>query len=156
MRLAIALLLTAGFLRAQTTVDAATIEALSKAVAANPKDINAHFDLALAYSIAGKDTEAIPEYRKVLELEPDLYEAHINLGQVLLRDKQPAEALPLLRRAHEQKPLEFRPAYYLAETLFELDQFEEAVPLYQAALAIDAKSAPAELGLGPNLGPHGS
>jgi tetratricopeptide (TPR) repeat protein len=138
-------------LLAQDSVDPAQIEALVKAAAANPKDVNAHFDLALAYSIAGKDAEAIPEYRKVLELSPDLYEAHINLGQVLLRAKQPAEALPQLQRAHEQKPSEFRPAYYLAETLFDRGQFSEALPIYQAALAIDPKSARAELGLGRTM-----
>lgn len=151
MRIGIGLLLAVGLLRAQETVDAAAIEALVKAAAANPKDVGARFDLALAYSIAGKDAEAIQEYRKVLELEPDLYEAHINFGQVLLRAQQPAEALPQLQRAHEQKPNEFRPAYYLAEATFDLGQFAEAAPVYEAAIAIDAKSAPAELGLGRTL-----
>lgn len=151
MWIGIVLLLIAGFLRAQETVDVATIEALAKAAAANPKDVGAHFDLALAYSIAGKDADAMPEYRKVLELEPDLYEAHINFGQVLLRAKQSAEALPQLQRAHEQKPNEFRPAYYLAEAMFDLGQFSVAVPVYEAAINIDSKSGPAELGLGRTL-----
>ena len=52
MRIGIALVLVAGLLQAQDTVDAAAIEALVKATVANPKDVNAHFDLALAYSIA--------------------------------------------------------------------------------------------------------
>ena len=112
------------------------------------EEVDKHFDLALQYSIDGKDAEAIPEYRKVLELAPDLYEAHINLGQVLLRAKQPAEALPHLKRAREQKPGEFKPAYFLAETLFDLSQFAEAMPTFAAAAALDAKSAPAELGWG--------
>jgi tetratricopeptide (TPR) repeat protein len=121
------------------------------AFAQDTTEVEKHFDLALQYSIDGKDAEAIPEYRKVLELMPDLYEAHINFGQVLLRSKNPTEALPHLKRAHEQKPLEFRPAYYLAEALFDLDQYAEAIPAYTAAVAIDAKSAPAELGWGRSL-----
>ncbi len=114
-------------------------------------EVEKHFDLAVQLSIDGKDAEAIPEYRKVLELMPDLYEAHINLGQVLLRSKNAAEAAPHLKRAHEQKPAEFRPAYYFAEALFDLAQFAEAIPVYSEAAAIDPKSATAELGWGRSL-----
>jgi tetratricopeptide (TPR) repeat protein len=121
------------------------------AVAQESSEVEKHFDLALQLSIDGKDADAIPEYRKVLELMPDLYEAHINLGQVLLRSKNPAEALPHLKRAHEQKPAEFRPAYYVAEALFDVGQFAEAIPSYTAAAAIDPKSASAELGWGRAL-----
>jgi len=134
MRIALTLALAGGLLFGQDTAE-----------------VEKHFDLALQFSIDGKDADAIPEYRRVLELMPDLYEAHINLGQVLLRSKLPAEALPHLQRAHEQKPEEFRPAYYLAEALFDLGQFAEAIPAYTAAVNIDAKSATAELGWGRAL-----
>jgi tetratricopeptide (TPR) repeat protein len=118
---------------------------------AQQDEVQVHFDRALQFSIDGKDADAIPEYRAVLALEPDLYEAHINLGQVLLRSKQPAEALPHLRRARDLKPSEFGPTYYLAEALTDLAQFREAVPVYAAAAALDPKSAPAELGWGRGL-----
>lgn len=121
------------------------------AVAQDATEVEKRFDLAVQLSIDGKDAEAIPEYRRVLELMPDLYEAHINLGQVLLRSKNAAEALPHLRRAHEQKPGEFRPAYYTAEAMFDLAQFAEAIPVYGEAAAIDPKSATAELGWGRSL-----
>ena len=61
-----------------------------KAIAADPKDYSLHFNLALAYSLMGKNAEAIPEYKKTLELKPDLYEAELNLGISLLREKQAA------------------------------------------------------------------
>jgi len=82
----------------------AAIEILSKAVTSDPGDIGAHFNLALAYSLQGKDAEAIPEYRKVLELDSNIYEAHINLGQVLLRAKDATGAIPHLKRAATEKP----------------------------------------------------
>jgi tetratricopeptide (TPR) repeat protein len=137
------------------TAGAQDIEALKKAVADKPQDVNAHFDLALAYSIAGNDAAAIPEYRKVLELQPDLFEAQMNLGQVLLRAKMPAEAVTQLERAHQQKANEFPPAFYLAEALFDLGRFGEAVPMYEAAVKIDPKSAEAELGWGRSLAQSG-
>ena len=42
------------------------------AIAAEPKDYSLHFNLALAYSLWGKDAEAIPEYKKALEIKPGL------------------------------------------------------------------------------------
>src|SRR5579872_1504155 len=66
----------------------------TQAVAANPKDYAAHFNLALAYSLAGKDAQAVPEYKAVLELQPGLYQAQINLGISLLAVKDSAAAIP--------------------------------------------------------------
>ena len=71
---------------------------LRKAIAADPNDYAAHFNLALALSLQQKDAEAIPELRKTLELKPGLYEADLNLGILLLRNKMPAEALPQFGR----------------------------------------------------------
>jgi Flp pilus assembly protein TadD len=46
----------------------AAVELFTKAVAATPNDYVPHFHLALAFSLAGKDLEAIAEYKKTLEL----------------------------------------------------------------------------------------
>src|SRR5690349_12718610 len=89
----------------------------TKAISADAKDYTAHFHLALAQSMLKKDAEAIAEYRKVLELKPDLYEAQLNLGILLLRDKQAEAAIPLLQQAAGKKPAEYRPRFYLAEAL---------------------------------------
>lgn len=129
----------------------AAVAMLTKTVAAAPQDINAHFSLALAYSLQGKDAEAIPEYRRVLELDPEIYEAHLNLGQVLLRAGDARGSIPHLQRAVAMKPDQFRPAYYLGEALAEAGQFADAVASYRGALAASPDSAPAELGLGRAL-----
>jgi tetratricopeptide (TPR) repeat protein len=119
----------------------------SKAVQADSSDYAAHFHLALANSLTGKDEEAIAGYRKVLELKPGLYEAELNLGMVLLRRKRAPEALPLLQAAVDAKPKEFRPRLYLADALFDSGEFAKAAAAYRAALELNPKSAPAELGL---------
>ena len=75
------------------------VDSLTQAIAADPKDYSLHFNLALAYSLMGKNAEAIPEYKKTLELKPDLYQAELNLGISLLREKQPAEAVQYLTAA---------------------------------------------------------
>jgi tetratricopeptide (TPR) repeat protein len=119
----------------------------TKAVEADPKDYSAHFNLALAWSMAGQDERAIPEYKKTLELKPGLYQAELNLGMVLLRQKQPQEAAPLLEAAAGAKPQEFRPRLLLADALYSAGDFAKAAEAYQAAVALDAKSAQAVHGL---------
>ena len=92
----------------------------SQAIQSDPKDYAAHFHLALAYSLLGKDTEAVPEYQKSLELKPGLYQAELNLGILLVRMKRAQEAVPLLDAAAQTKPKEFRPQWHLAEALLEI------------------------------------
>src|SRR5580700_4765758 len=95
----------------------AAVESFTQAIAADPKDYSLHFNLALAYSLMGKNAEAIPEYQKTLELKPDLYEAELNLGISLLREHRAADAVRYLTAAVGQKASEYRPNYYLATAL---------------------------------------
>lgn len=125
----------------------AAAELFTKAIAQDPKDYGVRFNLALAYSFLGKDTEAIPQYKAVLELKPGLYEAELNLGISLLRSKNAAEAVAPLKAAVKQKPTEFRPAFYLAEAFFETGVLSEAEAAYTIAAGAKPESAEAELGL---------
>src|ERR1700691_80745 len=97
----------------------AAVDSLTQAVAADPKDYSLHFNLALAYSLMGKHAEAIPEYKKTLDLKPGLFEAELNVGISLLREKQAAEAVPYLTEAAAQNAGQYRPNYYLGESLLE-------------------------------------
>jgi tetratricopeptide (TPR) repeat protein len=123
------------------------VQAFRKAIEADTKDYFAHFNLAMAYTLLERDLEAVAEYRNALELKPALYEAELNGGIVLLRQKNPAEALPLLQDAAGQKPQEFRPRYYLAEAQLQTGDYVKAEESYVAAIALDAKSAGAQLGM---------
>jgi Tfp pilus assembly protein PilF len=75
----------------------------------------------------------------------------LNGGIVLLRQKNPAEALPLLEDAASQKPQEFRPRYYLAESQLQTGDFAKAEESYKLAIALNAKSAEAQLGMAQAL-----
>jgi len=129
----------------------AAVAAFQKAIGADPKDYFAHFNLAMAYSLLHQDAEGVAEYRKTLELKPGLYEAELNGGILLLRQKNPAEALPLFEDAVRQKPQEFRPRYYLAESQLQTGDAAKAGESYRLALALDAKSAGAQLGMAQAL-----
>lgn len=134
----------------------AAVQAFTKVIEADPADYSAHFNLGLAYSFMEKDSEGIAEYRKTLELKPGLYQAELNAGILLVRQKKPGEALPLLADAASQKPAEYRPRYYLAEAQLANGNAAQAAESYRAALASDAKSAAAELGLGRALAQQGN
>jgi len=125
----------------------AAVESFTQAIAADPKDYSLHFNLALAYSLMGKNAEAIPEYQKTLELKPDLYEAELNLGISLLREHRASDAIPYFMAAVGQKAKDYRPNYYLAAALLGAGDFVKAEQSYITALSIDPKAPDAELGL---------
>jgi tetratricopeptide (TPR) repeat protein len=127
------------------------IELFTQAAAADPKDYTAHFQLALTYSLLGRDREAIPQYQTTLELHPGLYEAELNLGLSLMRTNDPAGAIPHFTAASGQKPKEFRPALGLAQALLNTSHFAEAETSYRTAAALDPRSAAAESGLAMSL-----
>jgi tetratricopeptide (TPR) repeat protein len=129
---------------------AAAVDLFTKAVAADPKDYSAHFNLGLAYSLMGNDAEAIPQYKTVLDLKPGVYQAELNLGISLLRTKDAAGAVPHLTAAVVERPKESRPAFNLGQAQLELGHFPEAAQAFSQALSID-ESAAAEAGLGKAL-----
>lgn len=130
-------------------------EHFARAWQADPNDYGALFHLALAHSLVGKDTEAIAEYQKVLELKPGLYEAQLNLGILLLRQKRAAEAQTYLRAAAQQKPDQARPRLHLGLALLETGDARSAAEALQAALERDPTSALAHLGLARALAREG-
>jgi len=127
------------------------IEIFTQAAAADPKDYAAQFQLALTYSLLGRDADAIPRYQAVLALRPAMYEAELNLGLSLLRANDPAGAVSHFRAAAEQRPKEFSPALNLAQALYNTQQFAEAEAAFKNAIALDPLSAAAESGLAMSL-----
>ena len=123
------------------------VQSFTAAVAADPKDYSAHFNLAFALSMLHRDADSAAEYRKALDIKPDLYEAQLNLGILLIREKQPAVAVASLQKAVAQKPNTFRPVYYLGEAQLDSGDAKAAQDCFQTAAGLDPKSAFAELGL---------
>ena len=54
---------------------------MTRAIAINPELANAHNGLGVAYAKQGLMDRAIVEWRKALELRPDLVDARDNLEQ---------------------------------------------------------------------------
>jgi tetratricopeptide (TPR) repeat protein len=87
------------------------------------------------YSKAGQQAlaarhydEAEADFKKLLQLDPDIAEIHATLGLVYFQEKKFDEAVPELRRALRQKPELARASTLLAMSLSELGQYQEALP----------------------------
>lgn len=73
-------------------------------VADRPQDVAARLDLAAAYLDAGRAPEAIEEYLRILEIDPEIPEAHARLGLILSASGRPEEGLAAVRRSLELDP----------------------------------------------------
>ena len=113
---------------------------LQRALAADPSDIGAHFNLGLAYSLSGKDTLAIPEYRKTLELRPATLQAEVNLGMSLFNTEQYAQSAEAYSRALALDAKSATAELGLARSLAHLNRRSEAAPHYRQAAAMDASN----------------
>src|SRR5687767_8573254 len=60
-----------------------------------------HVDAGLSAKARGDLNTAVREFRRVVELAPNLAAAHVNLGAVYFEKKDYTEAIPSLRKAVE-------------------------------------------------------
>lgn len=128
------ILLELGVARAERKEWNAALSLLRNAVALAPGSARAHYNLALTLDRADPGKGAgIPEYRKVLSLDPQHVDALMNLG-VDIGDRNAAEAKPLflraIRIAPENANVHLNFALLLkrqAEETASLAEFQEAV-----------------------------
>ncbi len=77
---------------------------LSIATRLYPQDAGAHFNLGIAYGAIGNEGEQ-PEYRRALEIDPDLVLAYLNLGASYYAKGQYDEAVDIYRKGINVNPL---------------------------------------------------
>jgi tetratricopeptide (TPR) repeat protein len=102
-----------------------------------PRDAGAHFNLALAYGAMGKEEE-IPEYRRAVEIDPDMVLAYLNWGAALYAKGQYDEAIKIYRQGIDVNPLFASLHYSLGVALEQDHKTAEA----QAEMALAAKIDP--------------
>ena len=95
--------------------------------------------------------EAIAQYQKALEINPNDAEAHYNLGIALLQKGQVDEAMVQFQKALEINPNYAEAHNNLGLVLFQKGQVDEAIAQYQKALEINPDYAAAHYNLGNAL-----
>lgn len=59
------------------------MEQIQKMLAAEPEDVFLNFGLAMEYAKAGKIEEALAQFDRVVEIDPDYVPAHFQKGSTL-------------------------------------------------------------------------
>jgi protein O-mannosyl-transferase len=101
----------------------------------------AHNDLGAALASAGRDEEAIAEYRKAIELAPRQYDARMNLGALLSRLERNDAAVVEFEAAASIQPQSAEPQVYLALAYQLMGRFDQALAAARRAYAIDPKAS---------------
>ena len=116
-------------------------------LAGQPEDYRAEFNLAFAYSLTGRRSEAIRLYKNVLSREKGLTAAHRNLGILLLQNGNAAEAVDHLQFVAGKEPLDVPTHFNLAEALASAGRMQEARETYEKVLQLKPDHVPALLAL---------
>ena len=130
-------------------------EALAKAKAAVHKALELDETLADAHAALGRVkknewdwTGAEREFKRAIELNPNLPEARFRYSDFLSLMGRHTEALAEIKRAHELDPLADDLGTREAWTLLLARRYDEALEKYQNALKLNPNSAAAHNGLG--------
>ena len=109
------------------------------------------FNTALDLMKKGRMGDAIAEWRRALEMNPDDGMARFNLGYALAETGEPAQAAPEYRKACEL--VTDHPAWFarLALALAQIGNVDESIANYRKSLALDPRNAAVEADLGVEL-----
>ena len=136
---------------AQTEYWKNNISLWTHALACTSGNSIAHFNLGLALAMQGDLPEAITQYERALQLNPDYAEAHNNLGDALTTEGKLAQAAQHCERALQLNPDYAEAHNNLGIVLAMQGRLPEAIPHYERALQLSPDSAEAHNNLGNAL-----
>jgi tetratricopeptide (TPR) repeat protein len=100
-----------------------------------PDDPQALLVQGTLFDLESRPTEAIANYRKAVELDPDNEDARLRLAADLLQDHEGGEALPHLEYLQKRRPEDARVLVRLVQCRLLLGQTDEAKRLLDGVLA---------------------
>ena len=115
------------------------IEQFKRALAQDPDDVAACYNLALALDQAGRSEEAVEHYRRATELAPDSANITASFGAALIAVGRYEEAADLLAAATETTRDDEALHFNLGCASMRLDRFKDAVNSFRLAVEADPK-----------------
>jgi len=123
-----------GYLQfADRSLNAEAIANFRQALRLRPDYAEAHGNLGLALTQAGRSAEAVPHLQESLRLKPGLYQVQNNLGIALASSGRAAEALNAFKQAAAQNPTLPNIQENWGKALLLLGRREEAAEHFQRA-----------------------
>jgi class 3 adenylate cyclase/tetratricopeptide (TPR) repeat protein len=112
------------------------LDLLLELVEKAPKDKGAHFILGYWYGVNHRRDDAMREFMKVLELDPDYGAALNQLGYIFYIKGDMAKAMEYLERYASLSPNDANPFDSMGDLYYFRDQFDEALVKYKKAWEI--------------------
>ncbi len=151
-----ALLLAGRRQEASEQIEKARELRLRSAMEAAPGQAAPHSELGRLLLQAGRNGEALAEFRKAVELESGSAAAHCQLGEAFSAQQKPDEALAEFERAIALDG-RYAPAWYqLGSAQEQLGKPEAAIASWRKALALEPNQADAHLRLAHALAARGA
>ncbi|MBX7222415.1 MAG: tetratricopeptide repeat protein [Blastocatellia bacterium] len=148
-----ALFLWLAWEQAQTWRD--NVALYQHAIAINPTNAVAHFNLGVHFAESGAIEQAIVQYQAAIGVNPRYADASTNLGELLLQQGRAGEALTQLSWAVQLQPSAQR--YFNLGTAFQkTGRLREASACYREALAYDPNFIQAHTNWGILLAEQGN
>jgi tetratricopeptide (TPR) repeat protein len=120
----------------------------TRAVVVTDRNYLAYNNLGFYFSNQGKVAEAMTNYAKSLEINPNYEDALNNMGYALANQKKPAEAIPYYEAALRIRPNQTEVHNNLGNALSELGKLDEAIMHYEFVLKQKPDHADANNNLG--------
>ena len=117
------------------------LEAANQANIINNNLAEVHFSLGQVYNVTGKNTEAVTELKRALELAPNSDEGYRRLGTVYLKTGQKAEAVKTLQQAVDANPYYWPNHYSLGTAYYQFGDNERALKALQRAAELEPNNA---------------
>lgn len=110
---------------------------LGRALAIDPSNHNAQFDMALVHAMQGEDNMAVKIYQGLLKGYSDIPHLYFNMGVSLYRLGRYKEASVSFGKVIEREPFSVDAHFNLANALARLGQFDDARVHYRQVLLLD-------------------
>ncbi len=123
------------------------VELIGKAIAANDRVADYHYNIALAWRALNRNDEVAAYLQRAIALRADHALAHLNLGNVRREQGRALEAVACYERAIACGPSLIAARLNLANILAEQARWDAAIARYNEALALDQNNAEAYGGL---------
>jgi len=111
----------------------------------------AHNSLGTALVQADRVDEAISQYQKALEIQPNHMDARFNLGNAFLQTGRVDTAITQYQKALEIQPNHIEARFALGSAFAQTGRMDDAISQYQKVLEIRPNHMDARLGLGKAL-----
>jgi len=122
-----------------------------KALALNPKNAEAHHNLAVALASRNDYDQAVKHWLEAIAIKPDYIEAYYNLGLVMWRQNRADEAIEYWSKLLQLKPDHAKAHGNLGAVLLSKGAIDDAVEHLSKAIELDPNYAEAHYNLAKAL-----